>query len=140
MVALLDSVVVAGFLDRADSFHPAADRRVRELAGGDVLIASVITYAELLTGAGRGHHAQAAVRGFFDDLIAVVYDVDRPVAERAAELRATTPSLRMPDALILATADLRTADVILTGDHRWADVDVAPPVELLDAGGSPGLD
>ena len=133
MVALLDSVVVAGFLDRADAFHTAADRRIRELAGRETLIASVITYAELLTGAGRAHHAQAAVRGFFDDLVDGVYDVDRRVAERAAEIRAVKPSLRMPDALILATADIRTADVVITGDHRWADVDVAPEIEVLRA-------
>jgi hypothetical protein len=40
----------------------------------------------------------------------------------------------MPDALILATADLRNADVVVTGDHRWADVDVTPHVELLHPG------
>jgi hypothetical protein len=64
VVALLDSVVVAGSLDRADSFHAATDRRIRQLAGREVLIASVITYAELFTGVGRGHHVQATVRGF----------------------------------------------------------------------------
>jgi hypothetical protein len=44
VVALLDSVAVAGFLDRDDAFHAAADARVRELAGRDTLIVSVITY------------------------------------------------------------------------------------------------
>jgi predicted nucleic acid-binding protein len=133
VVALLDSVAVAGFLDRDDAFHAAADARVRELAGRETLVVSVITYAELLTGAGLGHHEQSAVRGFFGQLIDEVYGVDRPVAERAAELRSQTPSLKMPDALILATADLQRADLVVTGDDRWPGVDIGSRVELLVA-------
>ena len=133
MVALLDSVAVAGFLDRDDAFHADADARVRELAGRDTLIVSVITYAELLTGAGLGHHGQSAVRGFFEELIDEVSSVDRAVAERAAQLGSHTPSLKMPDALILATADLRAADLVVTGDKRWSGVDIGARIELLVA-------
>jgi predicted nucleic acid-binding protein len=131
VVALLDSAVVAGFLDRDDAFHAAADARIRELAGRETLVVSVITYAELLTGAGLGHHQQSAVRGFFGQLIDEVYSVDRAVAERAAQLRSQTPSLRLPDALILATAYLHDADLVVTGDHRWSGVDISSRVELL---------
>lgn len=131
MVALLDSVTVAGFLDRDDAFHAAADARIRELAGREQLVVSVITYAELLTGAGLGHHDEAAVRGFFADLVDELHEVDRRIAERAAELRTAKPSLRMPDALILATADVRQADVVITGDRRWADAGIGPRIELL---------
>lgn len=133
MVALLDSVAVAGFLDRDDAFHAAADARVRELAGRDTLVVSVITYAELLTGAGLGHHAQSAVRGFFEQLIDEIYSVDRAVAERAAQLRSQTPSLKMPDALILATADLHGAELVVTGDDRWTGINIGARVELLIA-------
>jgi predicted nucleic acid-binding protein len=131
VVALLDSVVVAGFLDRDDAFHPAADERVRALAGREQLVVSVITYAELLTGAGLGHHDRTAVRGFFTDLIDEVHDVDRNVAERAAELRIAGPALKMPDALILATADVHEVDAVITADHRWLNVVVDRHVELL---------
>jgi predicted nucleic acid-binding protein len=133
VVALLDSAAVAAFLDRDDPFHAAADERVRELAGRARLIVSVITHAELITGAGVGHHDQAAVRSFFTDLVDHVHDVDREVAERAAELRTARPSLKMPDALILATADLHDADVVITADHRWAGVLGGRRVELLRA-------
>ena len=133
MVALLDSVAVAGFLDRDDAFHAAADARVRELAGRDTLIVSVITYAELLTGAGLGRRAQSAVRGLFEQLIDEIHSVDRAVAERAAQLRARTPPLRMPDALILATAELHGAELVVTGDDRWTGIDISARVELLSA-------
>ena len=131
MVALLDSAAVAGFLDRDDAVHAAADERVRELAGRERLIVSVITYAELLTGAGLGHHDRTAVRGFFAELIDEIHDVNRNVAERAAELRTAGPALKMPDALILATADVHEADAVITADHRWVDVLAGRRVELL---------
>ena len=133
MVALLDSVVVAAFLDRSDAFHVVADARMRELAGRATLSVSVITYAELLTGAGLGHHARDAVQGFFTDLIDTVHAVDKEVAERAATLRTEQRALRMPDALILATADVRGADVVLTGDKRWRRAGVRPEIEVLAA-------
>jgi len=131
VVALLDSAAVVGFLDRDDSFHAAADRLVRQLAGHQRIIVSVITYAELLTGAARGHHDSVAVRGFFVDLVDQIHDVNRLVAERAASLRGAKPSLKMPDALILATADLHDADIVVTADHRWVDVLAGRRVELL---------
>jgi predicted nucleic acid-binding protein len=131
VVALLDSVVVAGFLDRDDAFHAAADARIRQLAGRDTLIVSVITYAELLTGAGLGHHQQSTVRGFFRELIDEVCSVDVAVAERAAVLRSQRASLKMPDALILATADVRHADLVVTGDERWPGVGIGSQIELL---------
>jgi predicted nucleic acid-binding protein len=137
VVALLDSVAVAAFLDRDDAFHAAADTRIRQLAGRDTLIVSVITYAELLTGARLGHHERSAVRGFFSQLIDEVHSVDRAVAERAADLRSQKPSLKMPDALILATADLHHADLVVTADDRWPGVGISSRVELLAAGEPP---
>ena len=132
---LLDSVVVAGFLDSQDAFHVSADQRVRALAGRDRLIASVVSYAEVLTGAALGHHDQETVLGFFADLIDDVLPVDREVAERTARLRAAKAQLRMPDALILATAAVHGADLVIGADRRWAGIPGYPcEVELLRAG------
>jgi hypothetical protein len=129
-VALLDSAIVAGFLDADDAFHTVADRRVRELAGRQRLVVSVITYAELLTGAGLGHHDEQTVRGFFDDLVDEILPVVAGVAERAAELRSAR-AIKLPDALILATAELAGAHVI-SGDERWNTIPgLRCPVELL---------
>jgi len=103
----LDSNAIIGFLDCGDVFHDAADARIRELLAQRVALrASVITYSELLTGGKLGHHDEAVVRGFFDDLLGPLMPIGRDVAERAAELRGERRSLRMPDALILAGADL----------------------------------
>ncbi|MGN6556654.1 MAG: PIN domain-containing protein [Solirubrobacterales bacterium] len=127
MAVILDSDAVVGFLDRNDGLHKAADGAVRDLAHGHRLLVSVVTYAEVLTGAHLGHHDEDQVRGFFSRLISDVLPVEVRIAERAAELRSHLKSLRMPDALILATADTEPeVDLILTGDKQ--------------AGRIPGLD
>lgn len=124
MAVALDSNAVIGFLDRGDALHEAADNRIRELLGeGQNLHASVVTYAEVLTGAKLGHHDEGVVRGFFEELASRVMPVELPVAARAAELRAERTALKMPDALILAGAELdEEVEAILCSDEIAAKV------------------
>ena len=133
MAVILDSAAIVGFLDRDDALHPAAAEAIGGLLTEQRLLASVVTFAEVLTGAQLMHHEEGLVRGFFADLVAEVLPVDVATAERAAKLRAGHRFLRMPDALILAAADLHPeADALLTGDTRFAAVDgVACRVDLL---------
>ncbi|HET7053062.1 MAG TPA: PIN domain-containing protein [Solirubrobacterales bacterium] len=121
MAVVLDSDAVIAFLDRGDALHDAADEAIRDLLGKDRLFASAVTYAEVLTGARLGRHDEKRVRGFFSDLISEILPVDAGVADKAADLRSKRRSLRMPDALILATADLHPeVELVVTGDHRTA--------------------
>jgi predicted nucleic acid-binding protein len=123
MAVVLDSGVVVGFLDRQDALHGAADAAVRELVRGQRMLASVVTYAEVLTGARLGHHNEDDVAGFFAGLLSVVLPVDVAVAEKAADLRSRFKALRMPDALILATAETNSdVDLIVTGDQQLPKV------------------
>ncbi|HZK15757.1 MAG TPA: PIN domain-containing protein [Solirubrobacterales bacterium] len=123
MAVVLDSDAVVAFLDRADALHDAADEAIRELLGKDRLFALAVTYAEVLTGARLGRHDEKRVRGFFADLISEILPVDAKVADKVADLRAGRKSLRMPDALILATADLHPeVDLVVTGDQRAAKI------------------
>jgi predicted nucleic acid-binding protein len=77
---------------------------------------SVITRAELLAGAGTEDEPQVRrLLAGMDEL-----PVDRRVAERAGRLRRDVPAVRMPDALVAATAlvhslALHTRNV---GDYR----------------------
>lgn len=117
MVAL-DSDAVVGFLDRSDGLHQAADATIRELAVEHRLAVSVITYAEVLTGVRLGHHSEEKVAGFFREAVSEIFPVKIEVADRASALRARNRSLRMPDALIVATADLEPGvNLLLTGDQ-----------------------
>lgn len=117
MAVVLDSDAVVGFLDREDAIHKTADAAIRELIREQRLLVSAVSYAEVLTGARLGHHDEDQVQGFFAQLISEVLPVDLAVADKAAELRSRLKSLRMPDALILATAETSPdVDLIVTGD------------------------
>jgi hypothetical protein len=124
VAVVLDSDVVVGFLDRSDALHEAADLALRELAATQPLFVSIITYAEVLTGARIGHHSLATVDAFFTDAISRIIPVDLEIGERAAELRAANKALKMPDALILASAETDPkVGLLLSGDRNLVRVD-----------------
>jgi predicted nucleic acid-binding protein len=134
---LLDSTVIVGFLDADDALHAASVARLRELAAEDSFAASIVGYAEVMTGVRLGHHPEDRVSDFFEALIRELIPVDRAAADRAAELRAGRRSLRMPDALILASADLHEeVDLVLCGDGDWLKIGgLRCAVELVRGGG-----
>jgi hypothetical protein len=134
---LLDSTVIVGFLDADDALHEATVARFKEIVGSQAFVASVISYAEIMTGVSLGHHSQKNVDGFFEALIRDLLPVDRPVAARAATLRGKRKSLSMPDALILATADLQLEiETVICADGDWPKVKgLSCKVELLKVDG-----
>jgi predicted nucleic acid-binding protein len=133
VAVILDSDAVIGFLDRGDALHESADATIRKHLHAQRLVVSVVTYAEVLTGARLGHHDEGHVRGFFRELVSAVLPIDLEAADRAAELRAQMRALRMPDALILATAETNAdVDLFVTGDTKSAKVPgLRCQVELL---------
>jgi predicted nucleic acid-binding protein len=130
---LLDSTVIVGFLDADDALHETTVARLRAIVASEPLAASVISYAEVMTGVSLGHHSEPKVEGFFDALVKDLLPVGRDVAARAATLRGRRASLAMPDALILATADVNP-DIgrVLCADDAWPKVKgLSCEVELL---------
>jgi predicted nucleic acid-binding protein len=118
---VLDSDAIVGFLDRADALHDVADEAVRDHVGKHRVFASAVTYAEVVTGARLGHHDLEHVAGFFNDVVSRILPVEVEVADRAAELRARSKALKMPDALVVATAELDSeVGTLLTGDRAIA--------------------
>lgn len=61
-----------------------------------------------------------------------LYGVDDNVVDRAAELRADYPVLKLPDALHVATAMHIGCDLFITGDQRLGAVSARIPVLTLD--------
>lgn len=133
---LLDSTVIVGFLDADDALHEVTVAKLKEVVGNHAFVASVVSYAEVMTGVSLGHHARERVEEFFDALIKDLLPIDRPVAARAAALRGERRSLPMPDALILATADLHDeVDTVLCADGDWPKVKgLSCAVDLLKVG------
>lgn len=88
--------------------------------GRNAALLSTITAAELLVRPFRaGPHALATAEGFLRFFGEIrVAEVSYAIAREAARIRAVT-GISMPDALILATATVHAADVIVTDDRRW---------------------
>ena len=77
---------------------------------------SLITWMEVMVGARRhGHEAKtAAVMGAFE-----IIDVSRDIAERSVLLR----EMKLPDAIILATAQSRKCPLISRNTKDFAGID-----------------
>jgi predicted nucleic acid-binding protein len=113
----LDADVVIAFLDPGDDQHETAVAELRPcLASGDELVVGATVYAETIVRPlqqGTG----ATVDQFLDSAGITVVPIDRRIARRAAALRVEHPSLRLPDAMSLATA-ITTEATLLTLDKR----------------------
>lgn len=113
----LDADVVIAFLDAGDDQHERAVDLLRpRLAAGAEIVIGASVYAEVMVrplASGTG----ARLDEFIDAIGATVHAIDRELARRAAGLRAQHGSLRLPDALSLATALMADADLV-TLDQR----------------------
>lgn len=135
-LTVLDAGVVIAILDASDVHHAAAAQAVtvaRER--GDTLVLPASAFAECLVAPHRrGTEAVAVVDSFVDALPARVEPASRVIANVAAELRARHASaLRLPDALVVATALVVGADRVITTDAGWPVLPV--PVEVLAPAG-----
>ena len=122
VLTVLDAGVVIAILDASDIHHPAATQAVASaIDRGDELVLPASAYAEVLVAPyGRGADAVATVDAFVNALPARVEPATRTVAAMAAELRSRHGSqLRLPDALVVATALVLGAELVVTTDARW---------------------
>lgn len=131
-LTILDAGVVIAVLDTGDAHHVAGVRALADaLDRGDDLVVPVSAYAEsLVAPSRRGPTAAALVDRFLDALPARVEPASRTIGFAAAALRSEHGSaLRLPDALVIATAMVLEADRVLTTDARWPALPVS--VEVL---------
>lgn len=118
---ILDASVLIGLLDTADAHHTVAVDEVEAAdQAGTPLLTPASAYSEALVPfarAGRVRDAREAIAA----MGIAVTPLTATIAEHAAELRARHDRLRLPDAIVLATArDLSAA--LLTYDDRLARV------------------
>jgi predicted nucleic acid-binding protein len=114
---VLDASVLVALLDPADARHAATAAVLRRHADDDLRIPAS-AYAESLAGPAR-HGRLADAKRAIRSLVVEVVPLTDYVAEEAVELWARHPGLRLPEALVVATAGVLDADVILTGDEGW---------------------
>lgn len=117
----LDAGVIIAFLDADDAHHDAARSAISDaFDNADRLSIAASALAECLVGpARRGPKAVEVVRALLERLPLSVVDLDADIAVRAARLRVRHRSLKLPDALVLATAEQSAADRLITTDREW---------------------
>ena len=138
-LTVLDAGVVIAVLDGSDVHHRAVMAALTTaIERGDDLVLPASAYAEILVAPyRRGSAAVETVDAFLDALPAAVEPANRIVAARAAELRAKHGSrLRLPDALVVATAMVLGAERVITTDGRWPRLPLRVEVIRPDAGSS----
>ncbi len=108
----LDADLLIAFLDPADAQHARAVNELRpRVAAGDELLIGATVYAEVIVRPLQDG-TEATVDGFLDAAGVRLVPVDRTIARTAARLRADHPSVRLPDALSLATASVSDATLL----------------------------
>lgn len=115
---ILDAGVIIGALDAADGHHQAS---VAALAsrGRDELLVPASVFAEILVRPyARGLRVVQGVERFLADLGARIHPLDVVIAHAAARLRASHPTVRLPDALTIGTAVV-LGGTVLTTDRGW---------------------
>ena len=121
-LVVLDASVVIGFLDPGDALHPGCVAALTRHQHDDLAIPASV-YAEILVAPYRaGSRAVTAVDAFLADLGVTIEPITPAIARAAARLRSKRAGLRLPDALVVATALELGADALLTGDASWAKV------------------
>lgn len=121
-LVVLDASVVIAFLDPDDALHDAAVGALTEHQH-DELVIPLSVYAEILVAPyRRGTESVAEVESFLADFGIRIEAITPAIARAAARLRSEFGTLRLPDALVLATADELEAGSVLSGDESWVRV------------------
>ncbi len=117
----LDAGVIIAFLDADDEHHQAARSALSDaLDNAEQLSIAASALAECLVGpARRSATAVGLVRTVIDRLPVSVVQLDEDIATAAAVLRARHRTLKLPDALVIATAEHSRADRLVTTDRKW---------------------
>jgi predicted nucleic acid-binding protein len=137
-LTILDAGVVIAILDSSDAHHAAAREAVkRARSRGDELAIPASAYAEVLVGPYRQSSSAAAkVDEFLAALPARVEPATRDAAAVAAQLRAAHGArLRLPDALVVATALELDAALLLTTDAGWPSLPI--PISVVAGSATP---
>ncbi len=116
---ILDASVLIGLLDTADAHHAQAiqDTEAADKTGRPLLVPAS-AYSEALVAFARADRIKDA-REAIVSMGFTITPLTAPIAEHAAELRARHERLRLPGAIVLASAHELAGD-LLSYDHNLA--------------------
>ena len=120
-LTVIDAGVLIGFLDESDAHHEASTRELESARRrGEIAIPASALAESMVAPARKGDPSLEAVREFIDRLPVYVAELNAELAIIAAQVRARHgQKLKLPDALVVATAINLEADVLVTSDRGW---------------------
>lgn len=129
----VDSGVIIALFDSSDVHHVWSMEQIEEIVTArHAIVISALTVAEVLVRPAQAGVADA-VRADLMSLRPRVVDVDADLAASAARMRGSRTGLRLPDAIILATALWAQCDYLVTTDQRMAVAVDGIPVRVSPA-------
>jgi predicted nucleic acid-binding protein len=138
MTVALDSNIFIAYLASEDAFYESARQLVGRISKGKIeAVCSSIVLGEIVYPA-RKPESLAAVDAFFKQLVHCVdVPADKTICRKAASLRLAHASLKLPDAIHLATAIEAKASHFITADKRLLAVakQLMPTTYLNDFSG-----
>lgn len=114
---VFDASVVIALLDSSDALYAGAQKEFDRVAGEDLAIPASALAETLVAPVRHGKLQQARTR--IEAFEFRITDINDDVAMEAARLRGRHRGLRLPDALVLAAAEVLDASELLTGDANW---------------------
>ena len=136
----LDASALIYSIERHPVFGAMLDPLWAAMVNGDAeLITSDLAILECLVGpirAGNKRSIEIFDRAF-DESGLQLFPVSRAVFRLAADLRSTHPSLRTPDAVHLAAAEIYAAQWVVTNDRAMSGKAAVPTIILSDLVTSP---
>jgi len=125
---VVDASVLIATIDSRDVHHQRATEELRAVRKRHALALPAVAFSEALVAPYLASRSEGlSIEGGLRRL-GRIEPITEVIASRAAQLRAKR-QMKLPDALILATAAELRANEILTFDERWASVD--PRVRIL---------
>ncbi|MCZ7533084.1 MAG: PIN domain-containing protein [Acidimicrobiia bacterium] len=120
-LTVLDTGVLISFLDSDDAHHEQARNSIAEaMSRNDRLVIPGSVLAEVLVGPfRRGPAAVQVVLDLIARLPLEVAPLDERVAVAASKVRAGHPRVKLPDAVVIGTADVVEATELITTDRGW---------------------
>lgn len=115
----LDTSPIVYYLEKSELYYLNMKRFWNEYGDCDY-VTSAVTITEYLTYPYQKNNLKQinAFYAFVDGMDIVIKNIDKPIAEKAAQIRAEYKFFKTMDALQLATACLSGCDLFLTNDKQ----------------------
>ncbi|MGQ4874624.1 MAG: type II toxin-antitoxin system VapC family toxin [Promethearchaeia archaeon] len=122
MIVGLDTNIFLNVKNKEQPFYKYSDSIIKTIDDGKIkAIVSIITIAEMCVGYHKENELndkEEFISGLYSNPNYKIINLDYKVADKSAEIKSKT-KLKLPDAIIVATALLNNATYIITNDGEF---------------------